>query len=66
MSYLGPKGYSIYKNSITVNEQQFIRKELSVKPYIPQSTIQPPSFEIFRESNQKIYIPRFFGNSLYG
>ena len=45
-TYLGQKGYSIYKNSISIEEQQWIRKELSVRPYIPKAPVQPPSFPI--------------------
>ena len=38
-TYLGFKGYSIYKNSLSLKEQVFIREELNVKPYIPKSPI---------------------------
>ena len=49
-TYLGQKGYSIYKKSLNVKEQVFIREELTVKPYIPKSPIQPTPFPIYRES----------------
>ena len=65
-TYLGQKGYSIYKNSISIEEQQWIRKELSVRPYIPKAPVQPPSFPIYRESHGKIYVPRFFGKDTFG
>jgi len=65
-TYLGQKGYSIYKSNISVSEQHWLRDELTVRPYIPKSPIQPPSFPIYRESQQKIYIPRFFGNETFG
>ena len=65
-TYLGQKGYSIYKDNISINEQQFIRDELMVRAYIPKSPVQPPPFPIYRESSSKLYIPRFFGNETYG
>jgi superfamily II DNA or RNA helicase len=66
-TYLGNKGYSIYKDSISIKEQNYIRKELTVKPYVPKSSINSAvEFPVYRESNDKLYIPRFFGESLYG
>jgi len=65
-TYLGQKGYSIYKSNISVSEQHWLRDELTVRPYIPKSPIQPPSFPIYRESQEKLYIPRFFGNETFG
>jgi superfamily II DNA or RNA helicase len=66
MSYLGKKGYSIYKRDLTNKEQIYIRKELTVKPYLPKSPIQPEPFPIYRESPQKIYLPRHFGVEHFG
>ncbi len=34
-TYLGQKGYSIIKNKLTVNDQIFIREELSIQPNVP-------------------------------
>lgn len=65
-SYLGNKGYTIYKDAISIEEQTYIRKELTVKPFIPKSPVQPPGFPIYRESKQKFYIPRYFGYENYG
>lgn len=65
-TYLGQKGYTIHKNNICVKEQQFIRDELMVKPYMPKSPVQPPAFPVYRESSSKLYIPRFFGIETYG
>ena len=65
-TYLGEKGYTIYKHALPKEELEFIRKELTIKPFIPKSPVQPPSFPIYRESGQKIYIPRYFGYEYYG
>jgi len=49
-TYLGSKGYTIYKNAITINELNTIKKELTVKPYVPKnSMIKVQSFPVFRE-----------------
>ena len=64
--YLGPKGYSLYKDELSVQEQRFIRDSLSVKPYIPKSPVQPPRFPIFRESPLKLYVPRYWGIEHFG
>ena len=65
-TYLGQKGYSVYKDTISVEEQQFIRDELTVKPYTPKALVQPPAFSIYRESPQKLYMPRYFGVNNFG
>ena len=64
-TYLGYKGYTIVKNTISPNEHLFIRKELDVAPF---KTIMgaPPSFPIYRESDSKFYVPRYFGVQHYG
>ena len=65
-TYIGQKGYSIYKKTLSLKEQMFLREELTVKPYIPKSPVQPTPYPIYRESNKKFYIPRFFGISIFG
>jgi len=65
-TYLGEKGYTIYKDALTIEEQKYIKNELTVRPYIPKSPVQPPSFSIYRETNNKYYIPRYFGYENYG
>ena len=66
-TYLGSKGYTIYKNALTLNELNTIKKELTVKPYVPKnSMIKVQSFPVFRESKKKIYVPRFYGIECYG
>ena len=65
-TYLGQKGYSIYKECLGVKDQQYLRNELTVGPYIPKAPVQPTPFPIYRESNNKIYVPRYFGINTYG
>ena len=65
-TYIGNKGYSIYKKSLSLQEQVFIREELTVKPYMPGSPIQLDAYPIYRESPNKFYMPRHFGISTFG
>ena len=65
-SYIGDKGYSIYKNSIDIDIVNFIKEELTVKPFIQNSIVDPPSFPIYQESDKKIYMPRFWGIEYFG
>lgn len=65
-TYLGQKGYTIYKECLDGKEQRTLRDELNVRPYIPKSPIQPPAYPVYRESELKYYIPRFYGLKHYG
>ena len=66
-TYLGPKGYSIKKANITIQEQELIRKELTVKAFAPKTSIsQPTPFPVYRESPNKFYVPRHYGLKTYG
>ena len=38
-TYLGNKGYTIYKKNLEIEEQELIRKELTVKAFVPKSSI---------------------------
>tara|TARA_B100000508_G_scaffold137994_1_gene133377 strand:- start:166 stop:1608 length:1443 start_codon:yes stop_codon:yes gene_type:complete len=65
-TYLGKRGYCIYKDKISISEQGTIRDDLMVAPYIPKSPAPPIKFPIYRESMYKLYVPRFYGKSVYG
>lgn len=66
-TYLGQKGYTILKNELTIEEQLSIKKNLTIKPYTPGA---PPgqvnSFPAYRESDKKLYVPRYFGEEHFG
>ena len=65
-SYLGNKGYTIYKICLTPKIIEFIKKELTVKPFIQNSLIEAKSFPIYQESEKKIYVPRYWGINIFG
>ena len=66
-TYLGQKGYTIKKEYMMMEEQNLIKKELMMKPYVPKNSLaKPNSFPVYRESHKKIYIPKFYGIKNYG
>lgn len=65
-TYLGKRGYCIFKDKLTIKELEDIRNNLMMAPYIPKSPANPEKFPVYRESIKKMYIPRFYGISMYG
>ena len=65
-TYLGNKGYSIYKFGLNERIIEYIKKELTVKPFTPGSLVEPTTFPIYMESDKKIYVPRFWGIKIFG
>jgi superfamily II DNA or RNA helicase len=65
-SYLGNKGYTIYKICLTPKIIEFIKNELTVKPFTQNSYAEAKSFPIYQESEKKIYVPRYWGIKMFG
>ena len=65
-SYLGNKGYSIYKVCLTNEIISYIKKELTVKPFTQNSIVESVPFPVYQESDKKIYVPRFWGLKIFG
>lgn len=66
-NYISKKGYAILKNELSVTEQMNIRKDLTVKPFTPKNSLQvSKEFPIYRESGQKFYVPRRWGEDNFG
>ena len=64
-NYIGQLGYTIYKNNLSQTELYHLRNELNVKPYSSHST-NASEYPVYRESNNKIYVPRYYGLDNYG
>jgi superfamily II DNA or RNA helicase len=65
--YLGRKGYTVLKSSITAREQERIRKDLTVAPRSAGVSYGTPDpFFVYRESERKIYLPRCYGTEHLG
>jgi superfamily II DNA or RNA helicase len=71
-SYLGKKGYTISRELLSESEQEFLHKDLFVKPVSIGPSYGVPgaedegAFPVYRENAKKIYIPRFYGLERYG
>jgi len=66
-TYLGSKGYTVLKKDLPMRTQLYIKEQLSIKPYTPGAPISSGnSFPCYRESNNKLYLPRYYGIELFG
>ena len=68
-TYLGPRGYTLMKSDLSPANLDALRKQLTVRPvssgaaFGPADTVEYP---IYRESPNKLYLPRFFGIREFG
>ena len=69
-TYLGQKGYTIHKNEITIEKQTQIRNDLTIKPLnlrdISSINDNKNTFPAYRESNNKFYVPHYYGVTHFG
>jgi superfamily II DNA or RNA helicase len=65
-TYLGQKGYTLFKNELTIEEQKLIRANLTIKPYVHGSPNSHPGFPAYRESSNKMYVPHYYGIDYFG
>ena len=66
-TYLGPKGYTVYKSELSEAQIKFVKDELTVRPFTAGMTNAPTAtFPAYRESAQKLYMPRYFGSKHFG
>jgi len=67
-TYLGPKGYTIWKKDLTHSEIENIKNDLTAKPFTQGTIGNAPqvSFPVYRESSQKLYVPRYYGEKKFG
>lgn len=72
ISCLGKKGYTIPKSILTQEDLDFLKKDLFMRPIVaggisygagPSDAV---AFPVYRENQNKIYIPRFYGIQRYG
>ena len=68
-AYIGNQGYTIPKSILTPEDLLFLQKSLELEPkqdYQAPGNSKSVSFPVYRENDQKIYIPRFYGIQRYG
>lgn len=66
---LSARGYSVLKESLSHDELDSIRKELSVAPYVPEDysqIIKPTPFKLYQESSTRLYVPKYYGLKRFG
>ena len=66
MNYLGKKGYTIFKNNLTNEKYKKIKQDLNVKPFTSHGFGAEVSYPIYRESEKKVYLPRYYGTEHFG
>ena len=68
-SILSKNGYKIKKKSLTPKSLKSLKDELSVKPFVYNdynNTCAESKFQVYLESPNSIYIPKFYGIEKYG
>lgn len=66
-TYLGPKGYTILKSELSAAQIQAVKDTLTIRPCTPGMVMPATaSFPAYRESGQKLYVPRYFGYQHFG
>ena len=63
---LSRRGYSISKDFLSEKELKNIKKELTVAPLAQVNYgLSPPSFNVYKESKQRLYVPKSYGKKNY-
>lgn len=69
-TYLSKRGYVIRKDSITEDEIKYLKTHLVARPLQDDKyntfTKTDPTYHIYTETKNKIYIPKMYGLSRYG
>jgi superfamily II DNA or RNA helicase len=68
-NYFGPRGYTVSKSDLTPEQINAIRKMQTAKPVNSNAAFGAAStveFPIYRESPNKMYLPRYKGEQLFG
>ena len=67
--YLTKQGYLVKKDQVDEPTLKEIRKDLTVSPIVFQAYqdfVKPVKFEIFQESPNYVYLPRYYGVEKFG
>ena len=68
-TYLGTKGYTILKKELSAEQQSVLKKELTAVPFTQgqgQGQQEQITYPVYRESANKFYIPRYYGEKTFG
>ena len=65
-AYLGRRGYVVKKSALSPEEMANLREELYVRAAPGIQGEEVVAFPVYRENDNKFYLPRFYGNERYG
>ena len=67
-TYIGQKGYTVQKKSLSEIQLVHLKSLLVARPIVmcTMSSAPPKTFPLYRESSNKIYMPRYFGEKHFG
>ena len=66
-TYLAKRGYVIKKDTLSQEEIDEVKRELTVKPYISNDFGgEAVSFPVYLENSKKLYMPKFYGIEKFG
>lgn len=65
---LGPRGYSIRKEDLSLEQLEELRDAMTVAPFVPGDYVlqKPLPFKVYQESTGKIYLPKSYGLKRFG
>lgn len=63
-TFISPQGYSIVKESLSVEALAQVKEDLTVKPYVYNG--QANAYKLYQEGPTKLYVPKFYGLSKFG
>lgn len=63
--YLCNRGYAILKSGLSEDEIKKIKSELTIIPY-ELNNKNPEKYYVYRESDKKIFVPKYYGIKKYG
>ena len=64
-AYIGQKGYTLLKNQLHLHDLEQIKKDLFKIPVINGKPQKELGFPIYRENENKLYVPRFYATGRY-
>jgi superfamily II DNA or RNA helicase len=69
MTSLSDRGYGIPKDALSLARLEELREALTVTPFVPKdfaAVVKPKPFQVFSESERKIYVPKCYGLDAFG
>ena len=64
---LSRRGFALQKKDFSPSKILKIKKELTVKPFVPTDYGAPPaSFPVYIETTKKLYVPKYWGLNRFG